>query len=485
MTCSHLGPPLLDSGGKQVTEPCPPPSACRAKVFHCNHPDHEATTLLRCRSCPDNTEGRAGNVSDAKKLIESKPPGFARDRKAWARRPETVKAMVEIFDSKIPHLGECPGHMKGRGIVIAGGYGVKPQSPHGYFPSAYVLVRKLRHLGCKLPVELWHLGPYEMDRGGKRVMEEMGVGVVDALEVARVSPSRILAGWELKPFATLHSSFREVLFLDADNCPLRDPGELFDWKPFRESGAVFWPDYPKWDLKPEIFPHFGVKPTRGVAFESGQYLIDKGRCWGELRLAMWYCEYSDYAFEHVYGDKETFHLAWRRLGREYAMPPRRPGWKTHTIIQHDFENRPIFLHRCQDKWRYGAGNRRVASLPDEDLHFKFVGDLREVWDGRPWHNARPSPEEVGLANSLSGKVFIYERVGIGTRPLGLEPGGAIGLGRAGCEQNWSCYVEKGRHLLAVTGKDGLTFLLERFPDRTWRGSWLIHEKNGVIMTERS
>ena len=44
---------------------------------------------------------------------------------------------------------------EGRGIVICGG-GAK------YFPCVYVLVRLLRHLGCQLPIEVWHLGAKEM-----------------------------------------------------------------------------------------------------------------------------------------------------------------------------------------------------------------------------------------------------------------------------------------------------------------------------------
>ena len=57
---------------------------------------------------------------------------------------------------------------------------------------------------------------------------------------------------------------------------------------------------------------FGMKwmvpwAQQEVAFESGQYLIDKTRCWRELRMAHWYAEHSDYVFRVVYGDKECFH----------------------------------------------------------------------------------------------------------------------------------------------------------------------------------
>ena len=43
----------------------------------------------------------------------------------------------------------------GRGIVVCGG-GDK------YFPCAWVCIRMLRHVGCTLPIELWHVGQAEL-----------------------------------------------------------------------------------------------------------------------------------------------------------------------------------------------------------------------------------------------------------------------------------------------------------------------------------
>lgn len=411
-----------------------------------------------------------------------RPPGYAGNRKQWARNPGVIKAVNTIIDRRIDEYVPDPSIWAGRGIVIAGGYGMKPVAPHGYFPSAYVLVRKLRHLGCQLPIQLWHLGPYEMDAVGARIMADLGVMTVDANLVARTHPARILCGWELKPYSVLHSPFQEVLFLDADNLPLRNPEECFDWKRFRETGAVFWPDYLRWDLDHNIWRYFQMKHHRDPAFESGQYLIDKARCAYPLRLALLYCEYSDYTFEHVYGDKETFHLAWRKLNHDYAMPRKRPGWNTHTIIQHDMEGRILFLHRCQDKWRYDGHNQKVMSLPDEQLHWSFARELTSIWHGQPWMNVDPNENEELLAASLAGRTFLYERVGHGTRPMRLEAGGQISLGNAGCERQWDSWIMDGKALLAIRGKDGLTCLLELFPDGSWRGRWLIHEKMEIVLT---
>jgi hypothetical protein len=72
----------------------------------------------------------------------------------------------------------------------------------------------------------------------------LGVEVLDLEEVARRRPMRILAGWESKVFAVQHAPYEEVLFLDADNLPARDPSFLFDEPLYRQTGAVFWPDLP-------------------------------------------------------------------------------------------------------------------------------------------------------------------------------------------------------------------------------------------------
>ncbi len=51
-----------------------------------------------------------------------------------------------------------------------------------------------------------------------------------------------LQRWEGKVFALLHSRFREVLLLDSDSLPLRDPAALFASPQYLRDGNLFWPD---------------------------------------------------------------------------------------------------------------------------------------------------------------------------------------------------------------------------------------------------
>ena len=61
-------------------------------------------------------------------------------------------------------------------------------------------------------------------RGEMRsLLAEQSAVCMDGLAMRRVHPARRLGGWELKCYALLHSAFAEVLLLDADNCPVRNP----------------------------------------------------------------------------------------------------------------------------------------------------------------------------------------------------------------------------------------------------------------------
>jgi hypothetical protein len=256
---------------------------------------------------------------------------------------------------------------------------------------------------------------------------------------------------------------------------------LLTWPEYLEKGAIFWPDYSCWQLKRDVWEIFDIPEVAArwqseVAFESGQYLINKTRCWSELRMALWYAEHSDFVFRVVYGDKECFHLGWRKLGSDYAMPSKAPGWNQHTIVQWDFRDQQMFNHRCQDKWKLGGGNRRNNSLANEELCFNFVADLRKRWDGVLWHNLDPTPAEHRVISELIGRRFLYRRVGHDERPMLLEPLGRVGEGAAECERRWDINIDDGATILTLSRLDRPTCHLQRNGDGVWKGQWLEHER---------
>ncbi len=368
----------------------------------------------------------------------------------------------------------------GRGIVICGG-GPK------YLPPAWVCIRLLRQQGCTLPIELWHLGEKEMPKRFAELVEPYGVRCVDGLTVGRAAGERRLGGWELKCHALLHSRFAEVLLLDADNVALRDPAFLFQTPEYREHGAIFWPDFGRLDAGREIWGICGIPYRDEPEFESGQIVVDKARCWRALHLSMHLNEHSGFYYRFVHGDKETFHLAWRRLGQDYAMPTRAVGRLRHTMIQHDFAGERLFLHRNMDKWSLTRENARVPGFTHEEDCRGYLRELALHWH-RPsagigrWHGAGRSEALRAVAEELIATRFVYHRIGHDFRTLGFREDGRVGLGAAVQEAYWDLKESAHGTELILSSAESATCTLRRAWDGSWRGQWLRFEKMPVELT---
>jgi Mannosyltransferase putative len=286
---------------------------------------------------------------------------------------QNAVAMAETF---IGTILPYPSGYSGRGIVICGG-------GQTYYTNAWVCIHMLRHLGCTLPVELWYLGEGEVDDKMEEWIRPLDVRCINALEMREKYPCRILNGWELKPFSVIHSSFKEVLFLDADNVPAADPTYLFDSAPYLKTGTIFWPDFVEYVFKTQVWRIFGIKRRYERQVESGQLMVDKSKCWKPLNLCMWYNENSDFFYQYTYGDKDTFQLAWRKMNVEYAMPLVFPYRSLgRTIYQYDFDGRKIFQHRNRDKWDLHRKHFLVPLFEHEEKCVEFLDDLRSRWDGQ-------------------------------------------------------------------------------------------------------
>ena len=422
--------------------------------------------------------------------------------------PELIRhrAQLELVAGlKFPYPAQ---RFAGRGIVICGG-GAK------YFPCVYVLVRLLRHLGCGLPVEVWHLGEQEMSPPMRGLLAAHGVVCVDALAMRRVHPARRLNGWELKCYALLHSAFAEVLLLDADNCPVREPAFLFDMPEYREHGAVFWPDFWRFRKGDAVWTAAGIPPRKAREawqFESGQILVDKARCWRALSVAMHLNEHSDWWYRLLHGDKDTFFLAWAKLGQRYAMPPHPVRPLEGTMLQHDFSGKLLFQHRNFGKWTL-ENNRHIPGFRLEDECLAFVAELRAQWTPglppwvRKWEPSNASKPLRTLAAKLCRAPLEYARAGLGTRTLDFRPDGTIGTGTAGCERWWDLRLVKGGTRrsarvgggkngpgtveppearaerrapptvqLEVFGENGLTFRAHPIRGGSWKGAWVAFER---------
>jgi alpha 1,2-mannosyltransferase len=125
--------------------------------------------------------------------------------------------------------------------------------------------------------------------------------------------------YAMKGAALLFSSFDEILFLDCDNIPARDPSFLFETEAFIETGALFWKDF--WMTKPNnpIYPILDLKCVKEQEFESGQMVIKKSfpGVFKALSLAFYMQRNSELYFKFFHGDKDSFRFAWRYFDVPY------------------------------------------------------------------------------------------------------------------------------------------------------------------------
>lgn len=264
---------------------------------------------------------------------------------------ENIETLRNHWKDFIRTIGDYPPKKyHGRGIVFTAG-GLK------YTTCLWISINRIRSLQCHLPIEVWFVG----NEVSQEVIEEfkfLNVVFKNFFEI--INPSSFTAaGFALKPLSILHSSFEEVLFLDADNIPLIDPSILFSHSGYLEHGAMFWPDYWKTEATNPIWEIIEASPSQEPEQESGQLLINKKRCWRELELTNYFNKHGKYYYRLLYGDKDTFKISWIALNKSYHMIKIDPGscgtivnniFFGNTIVQYNDEGHVAFLHRNLLKW---------------------------------------------------------------------------------------------------------------------------------------
>lgn len=415
------------------------------------------------------------------KLSSNDRNNFPKD---WEKFKEVQLAHISILDDLVNQTYIAPNYKHEKGIVIGAG-GAK------YFGCGIACVHVLRNLGCNLPIEFWYLDEYEMDNNMKHLCDILNITYINATQYCKdhnLNP-RILNGWELKPFSTLYSNFQKVLYLDADNIPAIDPSYLFDTKEFQELGSIFWPDLPphkrkEW-LPPIVWENIGLEYRDEVDFETGQYMIDKGKCYKELCITMWMNEHSDWFYKFVYGDKSTFHLTWRKCGSNYGIPTRKAGWKHPCILQYDLDGKLVFQHACQGKELMFSGTG-----PSNQYNHHLIKEAKELrdkyWSGIIYSWQEMNEEEKNIAKNLIGK-FRYTRVNLDARDMYLADNGQITQGQAKCERRWSVRIIDNIPTIVVIGavhKDSeiaMFFAKDDGSGKRFIGQWTGFERCNIIL----
>ncbi|KAL8786361.1 MAG: hypothetical protein Q9213_002858 [Squamulea squamosa] len=231
------------------------------------------------------------------------------------------KNHVEVTKKLLPYPDRL---FSGHGIVmLAGGR---------YTGFATTGLGMLREVGSKLPVEIW---VKDHEEENEQWCEELANEGIACRRLSDYMDTKLLEhGYQLKISSIFFSSFEQILFLDADNVPVRNPDGIFKSKAFTDTGVVLWPDYWTHTGSPQLPYVVGLSDgpsemlRKDQTAESGQLMWDKRRHWKSLCLAAYYNYFGP---QHYYtlisqgwagwGDKDTFTIALQSLREDFHMVP--------------------------------------------------------------------------------------------------------------------------------------------------------------------
>ena len=111
--------------------------------------------------------------------------------------------------------------------------------------------------------------------------------------------------------------------------------------------------------------------TEGAA-ESGQLVANKEQTWKALNLAKHYNADADFMYHILYGDKDTFPVAFHRIGLPYSRMSLNCKMNGPGIQHLDQHGDVLFNHRIHDKFR--IFNERFDSTSQRNTTHQFFRD---------------------------------------------------------------------------------------------------------------
>ena len=290
-----------------------------------------------------------------------------------------IHAAVEDFVSKIEVYPK--DLFVGRGIVTT--------TYDKEFESSWVLLNELKRLGVNLPVEMFY-------REGELSQKQIDIiSSIDPNFKLKLLQDNV-TGWSIKPFSILRSSFEEVIWLDSDNVPVRNPEFLFDDVEYKEKGSIFWRDICNESINhTQQWEVFNVPYNDSEKFETGQIVLNKNKCWKQLQLCLFYTINSNFFYQFCHGDTGTFKFAFQYLNKNnpyypinyhsdsklvpYGFMPYGPfhvgepnmygKWGGGSVLaQRDREGEVLFNHRTISKFKLNGSVFQRHVINEQECH---------------------------------------------------------------------------------------------------------------------
>ncbi|KAI5962410.1 uncharacterized protein KGF55_003486 [Candida pseudojiufengensis] len=154
------------------------------------------------------------------------------------RIPELIEEGIATFGNKVPqNKKEWDSYHGSSGYVLVGG--------GKYSWLSFLVIKQLRSVGSKLPIELFLSSEDEYE---KKFCEHLKkkydarCNVFDKKLANELNEKYNIGGYQYKMLALLSSNFENVLYLDSDNFPTINPDYIFDSELYKNTNLILWPD---------------------------------------------------------------------------------------------------------------------------------------------------------------------------------------------------------------------------------------------------
>lgn len=315
-------------------------------------------------------------------------------RKAPIRRmspnPDPITAVTQDpkgwLDQQVDRIQALPdppeNQWSGTGVVLVGG-------GMNYTPGAWVVSNILRHIGVDWPIQVWTIDESEIIGNIRELSKPLNVEWVNSQQFEQQSQEtmRIVSGWTLKAYAILNCPFRHVLFIDADCIPVCHPNKILHSQAYAETGGVFFADPYYW-IDPNAWDQFVGEPLPKLDIEAGQFMVDKVKLWKLLQLTKTINDYSDFWYEHFYGDKESLSIAIAK------MTPKPTVCDTGKMVRDRFEklalleycwfdDSPLFQHIVWTKFDFHPHPKKHESICFYEEQIQCIKELNQKLTNKP------------------------------------------------------------------------------------------------------
>lgn len=323
----------------------------------------------------------------------------------------------------------------GRGIVMAAG-------DHDAAIRARTNIRLLQSYNSTIPVEIFHF-PGELSARERKLLASLSQSKQEGHEGMRVTLRSVKGvgkgnDWKqfhIKGAAIQQSSFDEILYLDTDSYPLRNPDYIFQTKQWNQTGLLLWPDYTKSHPTNPLWRLLGQQCRNEYEVESGQMFISRALHQDLMWLVEYFAVHHSEFYGFMGGDRDSFRAAALLLGKKWAGPGRinaaagighredAPGGG-HTMLQADPEGKWLFVHANLIK--HAHFSRPLWSRIQRATEDKFaIGDT--------YGNIDPPNDKVGDGVKLD--VSFTPRMASAMTPFEGHSGSSVII------EDWDSYDE--------------------------------------------